>query len=129
MFYVRFNLENNGYKGWWLVESESGQSWVNPQTHSLILRHCRLTVDRSTANRIYKGEGKRGCAWIACEVVSIIESRTALRILDIAFCGDGAQVIAFNPRVSPHWHIDGVESDNAELDEIVTSGKTVYVHP
>lgn len=131
---IRFNLESGPYKGWWLIQdtidpdNQNQPQWVNPASRSLRLGDCKLTVDSATATRIHNGKSsKRACAWIECDEVLVVRPETALQMLDLSFT-EGATVVSFNPRVTPHWLVGCVESDGECIQELVTSGKTIYVH-
>ena len=129
---VRFNLEAGEYKGWWLVQdmidpdNQNQPMWVNPASRSLFMTDCKLVIDNATANRICEGKSsKRACAWIECEQLQVIHPETALHMLDLSFT-NGANVISFNPKLTPHWLYNGHNADNYHFDNIVTNAKTVY---
>ena len=117
MIKVRFNLGAGPRYKKWKIEFESGiAEYLDPTRHSLILRGCTLKNREASAQKIFEGHQKFVCAWIECDTIEIREPLSVT----------GAEV-KYNPRVMPHWTIDGTNVDGAKFNELITSGRNVFI--
>lgn len=83
--------------------------YVNPDTHSIVFKGCRLHNKVNTSKKIFEGDHKSPCAWLICESYEVIPKSTVIST-DIH--------LRFNPKVSPHWNTE--ENDNVDNDSFDT---------
>lgn len=111
---VRFNLGRGENYMKWKVEGKDGSVYLDPEKFNLVMSGCKLHSNRTSAERIYKGEAKRVCAWILCDSVEISEMKV-----------EGGEKVSYNPRVEPNWVYQGTDVDGMMFDSLVTSGRSV----
>jgi hypothetical protein len=81
---------------------------------------CVLHNQKGTAQKINAGSAKKVCAWVSCDRVVVLDvSGDPLNDIKEAR-------VSYNPRVAPHWVVDGVDADGATIDEIVSVGRSLY---
>ncbi len=91
--------------------------YVNPNTHSIILKGCMLKNRKSSSLKIFNGADKERCAWIefdSFEIVPVIESTSNINV-------------RFNPRVCPTWMVNNEgNKDNTTFETLYTSKHNLY---
>ena len=72
------------------------------------MRGCVLGNQPATAKRIYDGENKTVCAWVACDEVTVwVDSVSSISKLTH---------YKFNPKKNPHWFTDTAKNcDNRKF--------------
>ena len=118
---VRFHLATGkNFMKWQIRELVKGEKDIvafhDPNKVSLRLKNCKLHNQSNTANKIYEGANKTVCAWIECDSVEIEQATTSENTR-----------VSYNPRVSPHWIINEKNVDNIEVNEIISSNKSLYL--
>ena len=129
MYTIRRHLGNGKHKGHfqirgYVTDSQQGEeiAYVDPSTHTLEMYECKLhnKVNQSTKilDAFKKGKNeKKPCAYVICESYEISPKQTE-SISD--------DEVRFNPQVNAHWTINEQESDNAEVDAIISFGSKLY---
>jgi hypothetical protein len=126
MFTIRRHLSKGAQFGHFQVrgyKSDAVQGdvieYVNPTTHKLIMRGCRLYVNEKLATRIFTGEQKKKkpCAYVICESFEVVPN-------DYQMKGDELE---YNPRKSPNWVTGGEVVNGQTFDTIHTEGARVYI--
>ena len=117
MYKVAFHLGRGANYMHWQIKDDAGNvTYVNPNTHSLVLTGCKLKNQKSSSLRIFNGADKLRCAWVQFDSYEVIAATT--------FTGTAVQ---FNPRVSPTWRVAGVEGqDERTFNTIRTTGNQMY---
>jgi hypothetical protein len=117
---VRFNLGRGAnYKKWKIIYPEGLIVHHNPNEVQLILKTCRLINQKNQSKKIFDGANKSVCAWVLCEEIEIHYGKP--------FNVSDNPEIRFNPRIKPNWVVDGVESDNLLIREVVTDENKLYL--
>jgi hypothetical protein len=117
---VRFNLGRGAnYKKWKIIYPEGLIVYHNPNEVQLILKTCRLINQKNQSKKIFDGANKSVCAWVLCEEIEIHYGKP--------FNVSDNPEIRFNPRIKPNWVVDGVESDNLLIREVVTDENKLYL--
>ena len=118
MYKVAFHLGRGAnYMHWQIKDAQGNATYVNPNTHSLVLSGCKLKNQASTSLRIFKGYEKLRCAWIEFESYEVVAASDF----------KSSTHVQFNPRTAPTWRVNGVEGqDNRTFDILATTGSQVY---
>jgi hypothetical protein len=91
--------------------------YVNPNTHSIILRGCTLKNQKAASLKIFNGADKQRCAWVefdSFEIVPIIETISATNV-------------RFNPRICATWMVNNEgNKDNTTFETLYTSKHNLY---
>jgi len=94
------------------------KDYYDPDTRSIIMRDCFLGNHANTAKKIFNGDNKTVCAWVACEEVVVVDSTPTIGKLTH---------YKYNPRKNPHWHTDTLNNaDNLKFKMMVTNKRKVY---
>jgi hypothetical protein len=94
------------------------KDYYDPDTRSIIMRDCLLGNHATTAKKIFNGDNKTVCAWVACDDVRVVESVPPIGELTH---------YKYNPRKNPHWHTDRLmNADNLKFNMMVTNKRRVY---
>ena len=118
---VRFHLASgDNYMKWQVFDLQEGtKDYFDPEFKSIIMRDCRLGNNPATAKKIFDGENKTVCAWVACEDVTIIDSPNSISKRMTHY--------KYNPKKNPHWHTQTCHNvDNLPLKTMVTHKRKVY---
>jgi hypothetical protein len=92
---------------------------VDPETKSIIMRDCILGNQPATAKKIFDGDNKTVCAWVACDDVSVVDSLSRVDHRMTRF--------KYNPRKNPHWFSDAsINCDNRKFKVMITNNRKVY---
>lgn len=117
---VRFNLGRGKNYMKWKIEYPSGNiEYYSPTDVQLILSKCQLKNNKTTAEKIFKGEHKVVCAWILCENLEVKKNDfISYDIMDL-------DRLKYNPKRLPYWVIeDGYRHpicvDGCKINEIAT---------
>lgn len=117
---VRFHLANgDNYMKWQVFDLQEGtKDYFDPDSNSIIMRNCKLGNQPKTAQRIYDGENKTVCAWVACDDV---------RVVDASPIKASMTHYKYNPKKNPHWHTDTLKNaDNLTFKVMITHKRKVY---
>ena len=117
---VRFHLsKGENFMKWQVFDKLRGtKEYHDPDTRSIIMRDCLLGNHATTAKKIFDGDNKTVCAWVACNEVCVVDSVPALGKLTH---------YKYNPRKNPHWHTDTLNNaDNLKFNVMVTNKRKVY---
>jgi hypothetical protein len=119
MIRVRFHLGAGAHFMHWQVRHHDGSvTYHDPAFCTLTIFQGRLRNQAGTASKIHCGAAKSVCAWIEAEHV-VIDHGTAAVF--------GAVEVAYNPRVAPHWRMNGLNADGRRFEVMTTSGNRVFV--
>lgn len=114
---VRFNLGAGPRYKKWKVEWPTGEvKYLEPAAVSLVMTGCRLSNRPGSAQKIFDGHQKFVCAWIECDSVEITEP--------IPIAGP---ILSYNPRVSPHWLLNGADVDGTRYETLATYDRIVFI--
>lgn len=117
---VRFHLaKGKNYMKWQVFDLRHGvKDYYDPDKVSLEMQGCTLGNHPKTAQRIYEGQNKTVCAWVACNEVRALTTTPPT--------GDMTQY-KYNPRKNPHWFTDRNDNvDGRNLTTMVTSGRNIF---
>ena len=117
---VRFHLaKGKNFMKWQVFDKLHGtKDYYDPDTRSIIMRDCLLGNHATTAKKIFDGENKTVCAWVACNEVCVVDSAPTVGKLTH---------YKYNPRKNPHWHTDTLNNaDNLKFNVMVTNKRKVY---
>tara|TARA_Y100001937_G_scaffold14144_2_gene18923 strand:- start:17050 stop:17421 length:372 start_codon:yes stop_codon:yes gene_type:complete len=117
---VRFHLaRGKNYMKWQVHDLKQGvKDYYDPEETSLELKSCKLGNHPKTAQRIYEGENKTVCAWVACEDVIVHTSTPSTNEMTH---------YKYNPRKNPHWFTDQNNNvDGRIMPSMVTSGRKLF---
>jgi hypothetical protein len=125
MIKVRFHLgRGDNYLKWQVkVKTKEGEhaGYYEPDECCLSMYKCRLTNQKTAAQRINKGENKTVCAWVKCNGISVFIPSKIIEEKE-------KKPIYYNPKVAPYWRDeDGNNIDNEKYDNIISIGRQLYV--
>jgi succinate dehydrogenase/fumarate reductase flavoprotein subunit len=119
MIRVRFHLAKGKHFMHWQITHHDGRvTYHDPNTCTLTIWQGRLRNQPGTAARIHCGADKTVCAWVEAERVDVDPGVS---------CVMGGVHAAYNPRVAPHWVIDGLNADGRRFPVLTTAGNRVFV--
>jgi len=119
-FKIRFNLgRGKNYMKWKIQHPDGTIEYHSPTDVQLVMHECILKNYRKTAQKIYDGGEKVVCAWVLCKSLAIKKE---------AFIQADAhgERIRYNPRVTPHWILDGENVDGMSVDKLVSVDFSLY---
>lgn len=120
---VRFNLgAGKNFMKWKIQYPDGKVEYHSPNDVQLLMQGCTLKNHKKVAQKIYEGGEKVVCAWIVCSSIKVITTNIANELDTILF----GEQIKYNPRVTPHWMLNGEVVDNLVLTKLVSVGKGVY---
>ena len=117
---VRFHLaKGDNFMKWQVFDKlHNTKDYYDPDTRSIIMRDCLLGNHATTAKKIFDGDNKTVCAWVACNEVCVVDSTPTIGKLTH---------YKHNPRENPHWHTDTLNNaDNLKFKVMVTNKRKVY---
>ena len=117
---VRFHLaKGKNFMKWQVFDKlHNTKDYYDPDTRSIIMRDCFLGNHATNAKKIFDGENKTVCAWVACNEVCVVDSAPTVGKLTH---------YKYNPRKNPHWHTDTLNNaDNLKFNVMVTNKRKVY---
>jgi hypothetical protein len=118
---VRFNLgRGKNYMKWKVQYTDGTVEYHSPTDVQLVMRDCILKNYKSVSQKIFDGENKTVCAWVLCKRLEIVKSNRFIKA-DL----DGER-IRYNPRVAPHWILDGENVDGEFMHELVSVDFGLY---
>lgn len=119
MYKVRFNLgAGERYMMWKITHPDGSHTYHDPSQVVLKLKGCRLVNNVDGAKRIYEGANKYVVAWVEADEVIIKNQRQT----EIAF-----EKVSYNPRVLPHWVLNGEIVDGQEFEVLVSINRGLYL--
>jgi hypothetical protein len=120
---VRFNLGRGKNFMKWKIQYPDGKiEYHSPDDVQLVMSDCILKNHKKTAQKIFDGGEKVVCAWVLCKSLELKES-TLDTELYVILIGDK---VSYNPRVTPHWMLNGENVDGMFIHRMTTVGKGVY---
>ncbi len=120
---VRFNLgAGKNFMKWKIQHPDGKVEYHSPEDVQLFMSDCVLKNQKKTAQKIFDGGEKVVCAWVLCKSLELKQS-TLDSELDGILTGDK---VSYNPRVTPHWMLNGENVDGMSVDKLVTVGRGVY---
>lgn len=120
---VRFNLgAGKNFMKWKIQYPDGKVEYHSPTDVQLLMQGCTLKNHKKVAQKIYEGGEKVVCAWIVCSSIKVVTTNIANELDTILF----GEQIKYNPRVTPHWMLNGEVVDNLFLTKLVSVGKGVY---
>lgn len=119
-FKVRFNLgKGKNYMKWKIQHPDGSVEYHSPSEIQLLMHDCILKNHKKTAQKIYDGANKTVCAWVLCKSLAI--KRDGFIQEDAV--GDR---VKYNPRVTPHWMLNGENVDGRALEKILSVDFGLY---
>ncbi len=119
MYKIRFNLgAGERFMTWKITDPEGNHKYYQPNEVVLKLKGCKLYNNVSGAKKINEGANKYVVAWVIAEEVEVLEQRQ----LQIAF-----DKVSYNPRVSPHWMLNGEIVDGQEFEALVSINRSLFL--
>lgn len=117
---VRFNLgRGKNYMKWKIQHPDGTVEYHSPSDVQLLMHECTLKNHKSTAKKIFDGGEKVVCAWILCKSIAIISNEFIQADLS-------GERVRYNPRVTPHWMLNGENVDGMSVDNLVSVDFGVY---
>jgi hypothetical protein len=117
---VRFNLaRGKNYMKWKIQFPDGTIEYHSPSEVQLLMHECILKNYKSVSQKIFDGGEKVVCAWVLCKSLAIKHNKF------IQADSDGER-IRYNPRVTPHWMLNGENVDNVSIDKIVSVDFGLY---
>ena len=117
---VRFNLaRGKNYMKWKIQFPDGTIEYHSPSEVQLVMRDCILKNYKSVSQKIFDGGEKVVCAWVLCKSIAIKHNEF------IQADSDGER-IRYNPRVTPHWILDGENVDGMSVNELVSVDFGLY---
>jgi hypothetical protein len=118
---VRFNLgRGKNYMKWKVQYTDGTIEYHSPTDVQLVMHECILKNHRKTAQKIYDGGDKVVCAWVLCKRLAIVKSDRFTKA-DL-----NGERVRYNPRVTPHWMLDGENVDGISVDKLVSVDFGLY---
>ena len=118
---VRFNLGRGKNFMKWKVQYPDGKiEYHLPSEVQLLMHECILKNQKKTAQKIFDGGEKVVCAWVLCKELTIAWSSNFVQA-DIT-----GERVSYNPRVTPHWMLNGENADGLPVDTLVTVDYGIY---
>jgi hypothetical protein len=118
---VRFHLSKGVHFMHWQVRIGDAVSYYDPSQVRLTMTNARLVNHASTAKKIFEGENKSVCSWVACESLEVMPTNTTFlrdREKDRVF---------YNPKRQPNWtDINGNILDGTTHKTIVSIENRLY---
>jgi hypothetical protein len=118
MIRVRFHLgAGKHFMQWQVTHHDGSVTYHDPNYTTLTIWQGRLRNQRGTAERIHDGANKTVCAWIEAERVDVDPGLSSVM---------GGTQVAYNPRVAPHWLLNGQNADGRRFPLLTTAGNRVF---
>lgn len=119
-FKVRFNLGRGKNFMKWKVQYPDGKvEYHSPTDIQLVMHLCHLKNQKKTAQKIFDGGEKVVCAWVLAKELTIIKS-------GFVQADRTGERVSYNPRVTPHWMLNGKNVDGLPVDTLVTVDYGIY---
>ena len=119
MYKIRFNLgAGDRFMTWKITDPEGNHKYYQPNEVVLKLKGCKLYNNVSGAKKINEGANKYVVAWVIAEDVEVREVSTT-EVLD--------NKVSYNPRVSPHWMLNGDIVDGETFETLVSVNRSLFL--
>ena len=120
---VKLNLgRGKNFMKWKIQHPDGTIGYYSPTDVQLLMHECILKNHKKTAQKIYAGGEKVVCAWVLCKSLAIKKS-TLDTELDAILLGER---VRYNPRVTPHWVLNGDNVDGLSVNKLVTVDFGLY---
>ena len=119
---VRLHLaKGENFMKWQVFDKQNNtKDYFDPDLKCILMRGCVLGNQPATAQRIYDGENKTVCAWVACDEVAVVDKIPLSSISKLTH-------YKFNPKKNPHWFTDTHDNrDGLKFDTMITQNRAVY---
>jgi hypothetical protein len=119
---VRFHLSKGVHFMHWQVRIGDAVSYYDPSQVRLTMTNARLVNHASTAKKIFEGQNKSVCSWVACESLEVMHKDDAPLTLTYEKCR-----VFYNPKRQPNWtDINGNILDGTTHKTIVSIENRLY---
>ena len=119
MYKVRFNLgAGKKFMTWKITDPQGNHEYYEPTEVEVTLKGCILKNQVNGAKKIFDGANKFVVAWVEAEEVTVTP---------ITITGTMENKVSYNPRVTPHWMLNGNIVDGAEISEMVSINRGLYL--
>ena len=118
-YIVRFNLGAGENFMKWKIQKGNVSDYYEPSEVLIIMEGCKLVNQQGTAQKIFDGANKTVCAWVECDNVRVIPKAVT--------SNESSDKVSYNPRVTPHWTLNGEIVDKQEFQWLFTAGREVRV--
>lgn len=103
----------------WQLKSGDQTKYIDPHKYSLLLINCTLLNQKGTATKIYEGNRRKPCAWIAAKKYELAPPLTGEVYLPS---------IHYNPKIAPYWRArDKTCIDDKQFSQLITVGNQLYI--
>ena len=116
---IRFHLAKGKNFMQWQIKSADKVEYINPKEFSLHLEGVTLKNRKTTAERINNGSNKSVCAWM------LVDSYRVTKTYKTSMLGDE---LRYNPRVAPHWLLNGEDADGMNIDKLTSNNNKLYLN-
>jgi hypothetical protein len=119
MYKIAFHLRNGAnFRQWQIKDASNHATYINPETHDIVMYDCNLRNQKGTSLRIFNGAEKQRGAWVECAMYEIVSKDNYTSDVEVRF----------NPRVCPTWVVGGLsEQDGRRIFVIKTNGRKLYI--
>ncbi len=121
---VRFHLaRGDNYMKWQVFDKQNNtKEYLDPDSKSVLMTNCELGNHPTVAKKIYDGENKTVCAWVACDHVDVFDRKGAFHP-----AVKNMTHYKYNPKKNPHWFTDNHPNmDGKKLGIMMTHKRGVY---
>lgn len=119
MYKIRFNLgAGDNYMKWKVTDPQGNHQYLDPSQVVLKMTGCKLYNNVTGARKIYEGANKYVVAWVEAEECTVLHQRQ----LEVAF-----DRVSYNPRVAPHWMLNGEIVDGQEFEALVSVNRSLHL--
>jgi hypothetical protein len=117
---VRFNLgKGKNYMKWKIQYPDGKIEYHSPTEVQLLMHECVLKNYKTVSQKIFEGGEKVVCAWVLCKSLAISKD-------DFIQVGLIGERVRYNPRVTPHWMLNGENVDGFTVDKLVSVDFGLY---
>ena len=118
-YIIRFNLgKGKNFLKWKVTYPTGAVRYYEPSEVVIKLKGCKLRNQVGGAKKIFEGANKFVVAWVEADEVKVLK-QTQLEV--------GFDKVAYNPRVAPHWIVDGKNADGNEYEAIVSINRELFL--
>ena len=119
MYKVRFNLgAGENFMKWKITNPKGVHTYHDPSKVVIKMKDCFLRNQLGGAVKIFNGANKTVVAWVEAKEVTVLEQVQ----LEVAF-----DKVSYNPRVTPHWMLDGKIVDGETFEAMVSINRELFL--